>query len=565
VNNLLASVLEENVPKFNDKVVNGFATTEIPKAVEYIDNIIKNSMRTATSKLVYLGWRPLTPKEEFDSITNDKNVKVQYDISTSDLFKIALLFEYNGKPIPNRYLYIPYVSDGGIIKMSGTKFQMTPILSDMVISPGVDQVFTKLICGKIIFRRIIRNIKVNNEFKGGQIVYSSIHNSSNKNVGNNANVMIPPIAIYLMAKLGFKEAFKKYTNVDVVITTNNVDHLRDKYDVYESTGHKPRAIRDNGYTGHNVKLLVPKGSITVLIENIITGIIYLFDIFPMNSEELVNTINNNLVDQEIYYWKLLLGKLIFKDTYSIDRTYSDMVEHFKTLDSYIDPITKRDLAETGHIVEDFYDFLAIILTNYSDWLLNSKQYNNNVFNRYININYYILFNIIMGINKTITYVTNKSIGDNNLSENELLYTFNKQLSAKLIFDIVRSKAVNISLLTIDYPGDNKYPKITSVLELQERANGVHKSKHSAFPESIRTITGPDLFLGSILYLPKKSPTPKCRINPFVKIDPVTSRIKPEGDILNKITILDTLLSGKEVENKLILDQEFDVDITNVDS
>lgn len=154
--------------------------------------------------------------------------------------------------------------------------------------------------------------------------------------------------------------------------------------------------------------------------------------------------------------------------------------------------------------------------------------------------YYLLYDIILGINKSIFELSRKSI-DKDLSEKEIGRVFNNSLTAKKIYTIVKSSAMNISLQLVDTSTDNKYHKLTSVLELQERGQNVTKSKNSVFPASSRFITGSDLYMGSILYLTKKSPTPKLHINPYVTLDVVTGRFTPTEEMKTTIKALDDRL------------------------
>jgi len=123
--------------------------------------------------------------------------------------------------------------------------------------------------------------------------------------------------------------------------------------------------------------------------------------------------------------------------------------------------------------------------------------------------------------------------------------------------------MNITLLLTDTAGDNKYHKITSVLELQERGKNVTKNKAAVFPKATRSITGPDLFMGSILYLGKKAPTPKLKINPFITLDMATGRPAPKPDIMEAITLLDKMFNGKIIEDKKIIESEIEVDIGDI--
>ena len=61
-----------------------------------------------------------------------------------------------------------------------------------------------------------------------------------------------------------------------------------------------------------------------------------------------------------------------------------------------------------------------------------------------------------------------------------------------------------------------YPKITSVLEDQSRGNGVRRGGKNQLPEATKTLKGDDLSFGTLLFLGKTAPSPRFKINVFVK-------------------------------------------------
>ena len=563
MNNVLAGVFDKCVAKFNDYVVNGMATESIKQAPDYLDAIIRSSMRSASPKLEYHGWRKITPHEEYESLTSRDNGRVSYDIAVSDLYKIELLFSYNGAMLPKRHLYVPYLDDGGLMKISDTLYHIAPVLSDTVVSPTERDVFIRLLRDKLIFKRVNRNILCNGEKISGQIITSTIYRTSNRNNADNLGSIVPPVALYLLTEYGMRDAFLKYSGVDVKITNEvDVSAYANNYNIYSSTKSKPRSLKVNVYRGHDVKVLVPKGSETPFVLNMVAGLIYTLDANFEKAAEMADAVNFGDVSQEKEYWKLLLGNIIFKNNYTADRIKADMDDHFIALRSYIDSLIKLKLAEIDINVNDFFDLLAVVLSKYSDWLLNSKSYNNNIFNRYIDVLYYILYDIILGINKTIFELTRKS-ATKDLNSKEISRIFNSQLSPKRIFQIIKSSATNITLYMVDSSSDNKYHKVTSVLELQERGKNVTKSKSSVFPSATRTITGSDLFMGSMLFLGKKAPTPKLKINPFITVDERTGRPTPSKAKMETITILDSMFNGRIEDNSILNNAEFEIDIDEI--
>jgi len=564
MNSILADTLENHGPKFNQDVTNGLATKILKEAPHYIDAIIKSSMRSAPKdQLEYHGWRKLSPKEEYNSLFTSTVARVPYDTAKSDIYKIELLFSWKGKKLPRRYVYLPFVGEAGIMHITDTKFHVVPVLSDTVVSPTHKEVFVRLLRDKLLFKRTSINILVDGKRESGQVIYSNIYRTGGRDIKDGLGSVVPPVALYLVAEYGFMEAFKKYAGVYPIITDDpDAASKYPDYKVYSSTKIKPRGLKESRYVGHDVKILVPREVDTAYVHGLVTGIMYVFDSFQEYPVEMMNIINSDDREKEEMYWKILLGKIVFKNSYSVDRAHADMNDHFSSLQSYIDNLIKEKLAETDIYVDNFFDLLAVILERYNQWLLRSKEYSNDLYNRYLDILYYLLYDIILGVNMTIFELSRKAV-KKDVAEKEVSRIFNNKLSAKTIFRVSKTGGMNISLMLVDYTGDNKYPKITSNLELQERGDGVKRGLQNQFPASIRSITGHDLFLGSLLFLPKKAPTPRVRINPFVRLNVATGRLEPSKGIKDALDTLDSLLVGRETDNYKIRNSELEVDMDNV--
>lgn len=567
MNSVLSGICQTKTPNFNKKITEGTAQTLLRSAPEYLNEIIQSSMRSVNPEigLVYHGWRRVTPKEQFIEMYEGRETKAVFDTAISDLYMIELRFTYKGKPI-HRHLLLPYCGKGNLLRISNTVYHIVPVLSDTVISPNYKEVFVRLLKDKLLFRRVDRNFIINGERSIGQIIYSSIYRIMGRDINDNLGNIEPPLSLYILGEYGFHGAMERYLGIkDYIITLDDVSAYRKTHHIYESTKLKPRQLKEYNYKGHDLKILIPKThERTALLDNFIFGLIYTFDVFPDKVTDFIDVLeNHDLIDEQIM-WRVLLGRIIFKDGYSISRIITDMNEHFNTLQSYLDNLIKRKLIEAGMKVDNFFDLLAVILDNYNTWLLNSKEYNSNLDNRYIDILYYILYEIILGINRTLLDISRKSL-KKVLSEPEVSRIFTSNLSIRKIFKVVKSSGVNLALLVADSSSDLMYPKITSTLEDQSRGRGVERGSATEFPESTRTLKAQDIQIGSILFLGKKAPSPRFKANPFMDYDTYTGKIYTPEHVTRWSAKLDDLLRGKVSDDSIIMDEIIeDDDIDGID-
>ena len=403
MNNLLAEVMDDFTPRFNKVVSEGVAKEILKGMPAYLDEFFVDSIKSLSKNidLTYLGYRRMTPKEEFEKSVLNKDSGVIYDLATNDVTMIELKFKFEGAPF-SRYLYLPYADRGNLIKFGDTTYHIIPVLSDTVISPNHKEVFVRLLKAKISFKSIVKNFIVDGVRVHGQLVHNEMLRINPTQITDNIGKPLPATSLYLAGKFGVAATLQRFTDTkDVIISNDNVDQYRDDYHVYESTKQKPRGLKDFGYTGHDTKILVKKGvSNKAFVDNFLYGIIYCLDILPVHAGDFVELANSN-VTEEIDYWRIILGRIGYKNSFSIDRIMVDVNAHYDLLDGYIDQLIKRKLSESGVKINDFFDLVALVLTNYNMWLMNSKEYNSDINNRYIDINYYLLYDIIIGFNKVI--------------------------------------------------------------------------------------------------------------------------------------------------------------------
>ena len=97
--------------------------------------------------------------------------------------------------------------------------------------------------------------------------------------------------------------------------------------------------------------------------------------------------------------------------------------------------------------------------------------------------------------------------------------------------------------------------------MQSRGNGVNRGSNTQFPEATKTLRGHDLYLGSLLFLTKNSPSPRFRSNLYMNYNVATGKLVIPKDIQNVINHLDVMLSGRLENNKVqILENDDDNDI-----
>lgn len=576
MNAILSKVIEESSPKFNEYITNGMGQEVLKQLPDYLDSIFRYSINSLNPgvPLSYLGYRRMTPENEFNSLIV-KNNRAHFDLAISDIVPIEFVFNFDGKEL-SKPVYLPFCRKGSLFKITDTIYNIVPVLSDTVISPKIDGIFLRLLKDKINFKRTDYNILLNGRKYIGLIICAPTLVKCKRNI-NITDKFVNPGGLYILGQYGLKEAFDKYmvkankinSGKDkpyIVTNLEDVSAYTDKYNVYESTNmyrHNDSVVKNT------VKILVHKSAVeSDWLNNIITAIIYAFDNYPERLDDYLQIDN---VKDEIYFWRILLARIEFNNQYSVAKNHTEMTNLFNGLQYYVEPLIKSKLEENGVHINDFFELFSYIMENFNKLVLEYKEYNSDIENRYIDILYYISYNIILGFNRSIIKINqlyNKKNG-RELTYNQILHTLTMNFKTKEVFALTKSSEQNIAVQLTEATSDIIYPKITAVLEDQSRGIGVTKGggkakpgkgkpkgKSKAMPDAIKFIRGHDLFLGSLLFLTKKAPSPRLRVNPYIKFDTNSGKLTMPKDIKVTTDLINSLLKGKtELTNIDILESE----------
>lgn len=470
MNRILEEIFATRVPQFNKNVTNGSVKEIIDRLPEYFNNIIESAVKTLNPGIPfkYLGYRIMTPYDEYNYIDQKTaNSKINYDIAENYIYMAEYMFEYNGEKF-TKPLYMPYLEDGNIFKMSDTSYHIIPVLSDTVISPSSKFVFVRLLKDKLTFNSSTRNILLNRDTHMVNIIHTKIMKVDQMSgVTDNIGNPLLPISLYLVTKYGIKKTFLTYMGIKDYIITEDVlpEEIYQNYNVFESVKIKPKNIKKMDWIPHDVKICVHKKyNITPLIENFIAGLICALDTLPDTATNIVNSINSNNLKNEITMWKVLLGRIIYKDSFSLDRILPDMDNHMINLDGYIDDYINAKIKILDVNVKNFFDLISVMLDKFMEWLRTSKEYNSNIKNRYIDVVYYVIYDLIIGFNKILLDINKKFIKGEVMSSKELNKLWQTNLSYKKIYSMTKTSQPALCVSPVDNSLDIKYPKITSILE-----------------------------------------------------------------------------------------------------
>ncbi len=509
----LAVLLDEITPKINPLLGNGLAVEHVKHIDELIDQTFMMAARSYPPGIKYLKYKRCTPDRAFEELTKRKNNQPQqFDVARSDMRINEYHFEVDGKLIV-RYLQLPFCGPAGTIYIGGSRMNISPVLSDRVISVGVSNIFVRLLRARVTFERSNFRFIANDEFEAVQVVHSQIYHRSpkvrklKKTVSANCSLMH-----YLFCKYGFTETFAKYGNAAPVVggaEINATSYPADEWIVCRTTGLPPAGTGRQYWEKTDIRVAVRKSEYTPMVRNMIGGFLYVCEYFP-------TLMVPDYIDS-VHRWKVLLGHINLSGTLATGKLHDDMHDHILSLDEYLDSLVRDQLKAIDIHVEDFYDLLALIIQNYNTWLIDNGDKVNSMWGKELNVNYYLCYDITSEIFKMMFKL-------------RAAYKSKGELTVKIVTDIMNAtiktgKAFRINrdhgeVTSISYSGDNKAFKITQKLVPQSGSNRVSgKKERTVIDDPTKALHVSLAEVGSFSAIPKSDPSGQSHLNLFLQLDP----------------------------------------------
>lgn len=533
----------DTLPKFNPDIARGYAVKDLADAERYVENIFRCAAMDWPEIVEFVGLRSLTPREESVVIRDisNRNSQKEIDIAKTDCFMVEVHLRYDKEHDIRRNICIPFVRDAGQLWLSGSYSTINPILADLVFSVENNGLFTILFRAKFTLSRENYSLMRDGESVPSFVVWGNIYQGNSK-PGKGKSNFYSTIGHYIFCKYGVTDTFKKYYNTDVVIEEYN-DQLREIYPVedyvfFTSQGLLPIAYRRKirpGWKKTNLVLIVPRDKVNDHegITNLATHFFYVVDQDP---ERFSLTYIDNPDT-----WRIVMGSILHKGKENEGKLLNEVDKHLRSLDSYIDEETHKNLMRENIKADNIYDLFIHVI----DTIRTRLQFDNSgsMWGKYLLVKRYALSGITESIfNFTWQLEKEKS----KLLLVGLKYKFVSHITLKAFMSIQKGHG---ELNSIQYPGDNMIFKHTSVAIRQVNAvTGKSRSKPFKINDPAYHVHSSIMECGSICNMSKRIPDSRDRLN-------VTAMTNEQGMFIRNpknIELLDQL--QYELENTIYEDQ-----------
>lgn len=533
--------------KFNKQVVEGLCYHRINDAIDYLDQFIKYSVTSKTNThLKYLGYCELLPKEELKFLFN-KSTRIVHDIAENDMYLTKFLFQYGDETeVREYYFYIPFLSKGNVIRLSGTKFLVMPTLADKVVSIGERVIFINILTAKYNFTRMYHTVSINKTYTSIPIINSELYKNQAKKLEDTTKAN-STIMHYLLANFGFSATMKMLLGF---VPTPVYDTNKQDITLVESTHLPPKGYigPKDLYTPTNIKFAIDNKDYTNNVAYCLGNLFYLLDNFP---ERL--TIEN-LDDTTI--WRRLMGEIIHSGNHGIAYLAEKMGAHFNDLNSQFDTITINKLRDVNITSTTLIELLVVIFQNFNDWIM-SEETRSLYYNKSYEVESFVLSQLTSRITRIVLDINKEELRLNGLPLDKPAVDkiFKKYFATRAIFNLRKEKRF---VTSIEYSGDHLYFKNTSMVVFQE-SDFVNESNPDVNTSERKNLVASMATVGSILGLSKKNPTPLIRVNPYVNTD-INGTVLPHPEYDEIIRRTDLLLANVEMNDDIQDIDELDGDL-----
>jgi hypothetical protein len=518
-------------PKINPDLGNGLAVKHLEGVEQYIDAVWRSVAADFPPALKYLGPVKYTPNQEFREETRTKGGRQVFDMAQSDVYMVGYKFQVGNEEPFVRPLYLPFCRQAGTIHLSGTRYVISPVLSDRVISKSPHQVFLRLPKARVIIERTSYRFRANGKADIQSVAYGKIHHNKDRGPASAQLVKAQTSLVhYLLCKYGYTEMFTKYVGyVPKIISVRDVEQYpQDQYVVCRSFDMKPATLK-GPFSPSDIAFVVHRDNYTPLMQTMMAGLFYVIDHFPdrVTSEHI----------ERLELWRTLLGHLIWASNLSAGRLLKGVNDHFASLDGYHDVVTSDKLKTIGLKADSFYDLLFIVLKNFDEWQLNARESATTMFGKELSVLTFVLSDIVSAINTF--YFKLGPAAEKPLTTDSVLGLMRDYFRPKLIYFLNRNHG---ELSTTGTSGDNMALRITNLLIPQSSSTKTGKSAESTSDPSIQ-LDASIAAVGGYACLPKSAPDGRSRLNLYGTID-ATGFVTPNEKIIKLV----------EETNKMIMPQ-----------
>lgn len=522
--------------RINPILANGIATEQGKDIPAYMDKVMLCMAATLPEGLVYTGSRAASPIEQLLVISKERSkgggiTRRMVDLGKSDCYLRAYEFELFGEKLPPRYIFLPYIRRGGIIRIRDSTYAVSPVLADNLISAYSDKIYMPVTRSKSLYYGLMHTFSKDGAITPCNVVYSAIHW-----VGKNAvNTKRETCLVhYLLCKYGLKESLKRYYNLEVVIGKADINtqyYPENEWVICASTQRNPDIRSKLQYTPIEIRVAIRREEFTPHVESFIGGMFYVMD------HESTSIVIEDLNDT--YLWRRLLSRFLLRSVPNETKAMNEINTHMESLDAYVDLLVTERIRKAGLDYTNIYDLFNHLICNYDDLTNNSRA--SYMADKQVETVRFIMFDVVTHIFDLLFKLT--KLKGERLNSKMVNQLFGKTFPTDVIFKIGNGKSHG-EVSIVSNATDLLPISVTKKLIPQKKVTVTGKRyKSTEVDDESKELDGSQAYVTTATLLSNSDPTGREYINHYMELnDDLT--IKLSEAELEDIDELNRLFKGE---------------------
>lgn len=408
----IMSEVKSQLPQFNKVLITQTRQQMLKNLPNIIDQLMHYLIADRIPGLTYHGFREADPKTFAQHI--DSSDYYHADIQDSHLklviYDFSLTTEYGEEKCPF-YCYMPFLWEERF-ELNGTKYYPVFTICDKFITRirntskddlnRYEGLGFPCMIQYVIFRFRSRDRNLYKSEAGRGISATILKLNAHHNLKNDS-VILPPALLYPLARFGLLETLLQYglepEQVSFVDSLPKIDdHIHDYFKVSDLI-----YLKINRDCLNNIK----NRRFIVNLLNIVA------------SASAPNL--DYLYDPEATYFKFILGKWIQGEGAPPLQQKNQAIEHLRTMDILLDPISKAALKEEGVYANNFYEVIQFVFTHIDSLLHFYEQ--NDLFEKRIALLPQLMFAFTSKLNRAMFGLSKQAMGDKRIQPKDLKKVF----------------------------------------------------------------------------------------------------------------------------------------------
>ena len=503
---------------------------EVAEGEEYVKAVLKAASVSLPDVIEYVGPGSITTKEAFEVLLNGNRTgragsgNQSYEYARSNIYLMKCLFRYKGELIDPQYIGLPFLTDGALMKITGSNYSVAPQLSDVAVSVTSSEIFVPVTRDRLKFHRSTHAIRYNGLTTIGNVVWSNLYRDSRRDTSSASKTVVLNTAVvhYLLSKFGLTETARKMGVSEFTMGESEderVKYMMSGWKIFESSKQPPRGLK---YQADPTRLWFAFNPDHFNIDNeainrdFVASFYYIVDHFPdrMTMNELDNPVR----------WLVLLAHAVFANGEKETKLLELVRNHINSIEHYVDAKTREWFEMDGiGYVEDIYDLMIEMANTYTRRRIEAAKTSTSMYDKYLLVNRKVYSDIVSGIFKCIYKLQQKVRTRGDLfSKTELETELKNHLNARRILQLNQAKHPEVE--PVSCPGAYMAYKVTTRLVLQSNVSNSSKAVKTIFDPFTM---GNDVSIaecGMMLAPTKGEATGRGQLNLFTQVEARTGKV-----------------------------------------